>query len=323
MAAEAANDLGSETGSGLPEEIPAMWLRHNYRGRPVDLRGGPSLTSGLMLAASRAKAGPGSRAGAAAAIGAAGLAGLLDDLKGDGSAKGLKGHFRRLAHGQVTTGLIKLAVLAGAGVVFAVLNDAPAASGTKGRSGRGGQSGVVGRVAKIGVDAAVVAGAANLINLLDLRPGRALKAAGVPAAVLGLAPGAGGEMAAGIAGAVAAAAPSDLGERTMLGDCGANSLGAALGVALVRSLPMGGRVVAAIGIGGLILASEKVSFTKVIAGNPTLRRLDELGRVDVHGADDPAGPADTVDPASADGPGGGAGQTHIDASANNAPERTG
>jgi hypothetical protein len=64
----------------------------------------------------------------------------------------------------------------------------------------------------------------------------------------------------------------------MLGDCGANALGAALGVAMVRSLPWPARLAAAASAVGLILASEKVSFSRVIATNPTLNRLDWLGR---------------------------------------------
>jgi hypothetical protein len=260
-----------------PEDIPATWARTNYRGRTVDLRGGPALAAGLLTAAARGVPDPVAGAGAMAAIGAAGIAGLADDLLGDGSAKGLRGHFRRLKRGQVTTGLVKLVVVGAGAALFAVANQEPQL-GTVPNSGSRGRSGRAGRLARTAVDAVVVAGAANLVNLLDLRPGRALKAAGMPAALLAVAPGAGGELAAGVTGAVVAAAPADLGERTMLGDCGANALGAAVGVALVRSLPWAGRLAAAVGIGGLILASEKVSFSKVIAADPTLRRLDELGR---------------------------------------------
>jgi hypothetical protein len=64
----------------------------------------------------------------------------------------------------------------------------------------------------------------------------------------------------------------------MLGDAGANALGAMLGAAAAGSLPRPARVGLLAGIVALTVASEKVSFTKVIERTPTLRRLDMLGR---------------------------------------------
>ena len=71
--------------------------------------------------------------------------------------------------------------------------------------------------------------------------------------------------------------PEDLGERAMLGDCGANALGAMLG-ASAAGLPRPARIALLAGIAGLTAASEKVSFTKVIERTPALRWLDMLGR---------------------------------------------
>jgi O-antigen ligase len=122
----------------------------------------------------------------------------------------------------------------------------------------------------------VIAGTANLVNLLDLRPGRALKAGALIGAPLTL--GRGGGVAAGTLGASAALLPADLGEDIMLGDAGANALGALLGVALVGKTGTTGRAVALAVLAGLTAASERVSFTKVIQDTPWLRRLDELGR---------------------------------------------
>jgi UDP-N-acetylmuramyl pentapeptide phosphotransferase/UDP-N-acetylglucosamine-1-phosphate transferase len=81
-----------------------------------------------------------------------------------------------------------------------------------------------------------------------------------------------------MAGAVAAALPDDLAERTMLGDGGANALGALLGTALAARSSRAGRLAMLAGIVGLTAASERVSFTKVIADTPLLRELDALGR---------------------------------------------
>ena len=64
----------------------------------------------------------------------------------------------------------------------------------------------------------------------------------------------------------------------MLGDAGANALGAMLGAATAGSMPRSGRVAVLAGIVVLTAASEKVSFTKVIQRTPPLHWLDMLGR---------------------------------------------
>ena len=64
----------------------------------------------------------------------------------------------------------------------------------------------------------------------------------------------------------------------MLGDCGANALGALLGTALAAATNRIGRFGLLLAIAGLTAASEKVSFTAVIERTPVLRELDALGR---------------------------------------------
>ncbi|MDR1117750.1 MAG: hypothetical protein LBL01_00415 [Bifidobacteriaceae bacterium] len=247
------------------------WRRRNYRGTEVDVRGGLALATGLLVAAARTGTGA-EAAGGVAAIGAACAAGLADDMAEDSSARGLRGHLRELRRGRVTTGMAKLLAITAGAAAFAwprQLGQRPA----------GGRRRTIARLWQAGVDTALVAGAANLANLLDLRPGRALKAAGVPAAMLAARGGDGSDLAAGVVGAALAAAPDDLGERTMLGDSGANALGAAVGIAAVRGLRPTRRALAAAAVAALILASEKVSFTRVIAVVPPLRWLDNLGRM--------------------------------------------
>ncbi|HKS98040.1 MAG TPA: hypothetical protein VJT31_00795, partial [Rugosimonospora sp.] len=87
-----------------------------------------------------------------------------------------------------------------------------------------------------------------------------------------------GGLVAGPVGAAAALLPADLGENVMLGDSGANALGALLGVALVAGTGRWGRAALLSVLAGLTAASEKVSFTKVIESTPGLRELDALGR---------------------------------------------
>jgi UDP-N-acetylmuramyl pentapeptide phosphotransferase/UDP-N-acetylglucosamine-1-phosphate transferase len=282
----ALNQIDDPTAPGA-----APWLRPNHRGAAVDLRGGLAVMTGLLAAAARARPAGRGAWGGVAAISAAGVAGFADDLAGDALAKGLRGHLRELARGRVTTGFAKLALITAGAAVFAAGEEFGAA-GARGAGGARGPGGVgaaghgrpaarlAGQLWRAGVDTVLVAGAANLANLLDLRPGRALKAAGAPAALIAARGGPGAQLAAGVVGTVLAAAPADLTERVMLGDTGANALGAAVGVAAARSLRPGPRAVAALAVAGLTLASEKVSFSRVIAGDPVLRRIDSCGRLE-------------------------------------------
>ncbi|WP_291523598.1 hypothetical protein [Branchiibius sp. NY16-3462-2] len=216
----------------------------------MTLAEGPAVVAGLVVA------GP-----LPAALGVAtGAAGLLDDLAaGEGSvAKGLRGHLRALGRGEVTTGVVKIAAIGTAALASTAVADR-------------GRRGIVDTL----IGGALVAGSANLLNLFDLRPGRALKVAVAGATPLLLVAD---ESAAAILGVAAAAAPADLAGRSMLGDTGANALGAVLGLAWARGLPLAGRVVGATVVAGLILASERVSFTEVIATNPALNAIDRWGR---------------------------------------------
>jgi UDP-N-acetylmuramyl pentapeptide phosphotransferase/UDP-N-acetylglucosamine-1-phosphate transferase len=65
----------------------------------------------------------------------------------------------------------------------------------------------------------------------------------------------------------------------MLGDAGANALGAVLGVAGVSRLRSRPSLLAVLAtIATLTVASERVSFTAVIDATGPLRWLDQLGR---------------------------------------------
>jgi hypothetical protein len=227
---------------------PAGLRRTNFRGRPVSLAAGPAVVVLLSLGGLAV----GSVALSLAAL-LAGAAGLYDDLRGDATAKGLRGHLGALVHGRVTSGAVKVVVVGVAGVVAGVA--------------------LHGSGPRAVLAAVLVAGTANLLNLFDLRPGRALKVAllvSVPlltaAAVL-------------VACVAAAVLPFDLRERTMLGDGGANALGAAAGVALASALPAYGVAVSVAVVVALTLASERVSFSRVIDGVPPLRWADRLGRL--------------------------------------------
>jgi UDP-N-acetylmuramyl pentapeptide phosphotransferase/UDP-N-acetylglucosamine-1-phosphate transferase len=80
----------------------------------------------------------------------------------------------------------------------------------------------------------------------------------------------------------------DLRERLMLGDAGANVLGAALGLGATIAVGLRAQVVLLAVLVGLNLASEAVSFSRVIDRVPPLRVLDRCGRLPLDG-DGPAG----------------------------------
>jgi UDP-N-acetylmuramyl pentapeptide phosphotransferase/UDP-N-acetylglucosamine-1-phosphate transferase len=200
------------------------------------------------------------------AVVVAGLAflilGLADDLIEDAGSRGFRGHLRALAGGRLTGGGIKLL-----GGVLAALVVASLAT-PEGRSAW-----------LLPLGAAVVASTANLANLLDLRPGRCTKVF-LPLWGAGcLLDPPGGAWSAGLAGAALAGLPFDLRERGMLGDAGANALGAVVGTLLLAGpvwLLLGALVV----LLALQALSERVSFSRVIDRNRVLRAADRFGRPD-------------------------------------------
>jgi hypothetical protein len=64
----------------------------------------------------------------------------------------------------------------------------------------------------------------------------------------------------------------------MLGDCGANAVGALVGLRLAAVRRGDARAGLLAVVVALNLASEKVSFTRVIEATPGLRGLDRLVR---------------------------------------------
>jgi UDP-GlcNAc:undecaprenyl-phosphate/decaprenyl-phosphate GlcNAc-1-phosphate transferase len=243
----------------------ATWTRTNHRGEPVTLLEGPAAAAGAALAAALTPGLPGrTRAALATAAAGAGALGGYDDLAGSGDRRGFRGHLGALAHGEVTTGAVKIGGIGATGLTASAL--------------------LGGCPLDVAVNAGLIAGGANLLNLFDLRPGRAIKVAALAGGLIAVTgrPGDGPACGAALAGiplgAALALVDEDLGERAMLGDAGANALGAVLGAAAAASLPRSGRAAVLAGIVGLTAASEKISFTKVIQRTPPLHWLDMLGR---------------------------------------------
>jgi UDP-N-acetylmuramyl pentapeptide phosphotransferase/UDP-N-acetylglucosamine-1-phosphate transferase len=128
--------------------------------------------------------------------------------------------------------------------------------------------------------AGVLVLATNVFNLLDLRPGRSTKAlvllgAGLtigstdvrPLWALGL-----------FAGPALVAGVYDLRERSMLGDAGANLLGALAGLWLVLTLSGVGQLIALGILAVVTLYGELRSISALVERIPVLRELDSWGR---------------------------------------------
>jgi UDP-N-acetylmuramyl pentapeptide phosphotransferase/UDP-N-acetylglucosamine-1-phosphate transferase len=241
----------------LPPEQAERWQRSNFQDRDVTLLLGPAVSAGAL--AGLALAGPRPRAAGLALVGSVALVGGYDDLYGDAQARGLRGHFRALSEGRVTTGMVKLVSLA-------------AAAGLATAADRR-------RPIDVALGTVLIAGSANLLNLFDLRPGRAAKVSALTGFVLSRIGDPTTRPVAGVAtGAALAALPADVREQAMLGDCGAGVLGATLGWSLAGRRSRVSRLGAAAAITALTLASEQVSFSAVIDANQVLRWLDRLGR---------------------------------------------
>jgi UDP-GlcNAc:undecaprenyl-phosphate/decaprenyl-phosphate GlcNAc-1-phosphate transferase len=192
--------------------------------------------------------------------------GLVDDTFGERphgdrpAARGWRGHGAALLRGELSTGMLKAAGSLGL-ALFAL--------SLLGRSD--------GRWL---LAVAVLVLATNAFNLLDLRPGRATKAFVLLG--LGLSIGAGGPRQLWSLGLFVAPALVagfyDLRERAMLGDTGANLLGALAGLWLVLALSTMGQLIAL----GLLLAltiyGELRSISGFIDRTPGLRQLDSFGR---------------------------------------------
>jgi UDP-GlcNAc:undecaprenyl-phosphate GlcNAc-1-phosphate transferase len=128
--------------------------------------------------------------------------------------------------------------------------------------------------------AVVLVLATNAFNLLDLRPGRSIKAFVLLGA--GLTAGSAEVRPLWVLGLFAApalvAGIYDLRERAMLGDTGANLLGALAGLWLVLTLSGTGQIIALALLIVVTVYGELRSISALIERTPGLRELDSWGR---------------------------------------------
>ncbi|MCU1496927.1 MAG: UDP-N-acetylmuramyl pentapeptide phosphotransferase/UDP-N-acetylglucosamine-phosphate transferase [Acidimicrobiales bacterium] len=246
--------------------------RTNYRGAVLPTAGGMVVVLAVVAAegvlgvleAGGVELDPGATVGRRLVVLAVlgfGLLGFVDDVIGAGQSGGFRGHIRALASGRLTSGGIKL--VGGAALSLVVVAAI--------------EPGSVGRIL---ADGALVALTANLANLFDRAPGRTIKVSALGFAVLVALVGAEPELLGVglVVGAGLGLLEADLRERLMVGDVGANVLGAALGIGVVLTCTPVTRTVVLVVVAGANLISEWVSFSRVIERVAPLRALDRLGR---------------------------------------------
>jgi len=195
------------------------------------------------------------------------LLGLVDDLLA-GPDRGWRGHGRAVLRGAFSTGALK----AVGSLALALYALAPEHYDKH----------------EYLLAVALLVLTTNLFNLLDLRPGRSAKAfalLGVGLA-LGAWHGPYGVVPLWAVGPLAApilvVGLSDLRGRTMLGDVGANLVGAVAGLWLLYAFGTTGRLIALAVVIALTVYGEFRSLSALIERTPLLRQIDSIGRNDAH-----------------------------------------
>lgn len=187
------------------------------------------------------------------------FAGALDDLIGNRNVSGLKGHFKSLFKGELTTGGFKALFGGFVGLVVSVC--------------------ISSSIVDIIVNTLIIALSTNLMNLFDLRPGRAIKAY-----LLIMIPiyitltGYTKVFPLLILPNVLAYFNIDLKARGMMGDTGSNVLGISIGVLMALGYGIKVRLAWLVFLILMHLITEKFSLTKIIEKNRVLKFIDNLGR---------------------------------------------
>ncbi|WP_350344686.1 hypothetical protein PRVXT_001115 [Proteinivorax tanatarense] len=180
------------------------------------------------------------------------LLGYIDDVSNDNHNKGLKGHIRAISKGELTSGFIKaagvpLTLLLYMG--FSIFN-----------------------IIEVFFLSLVV----NLFNFFDLRPGRCQKVFILLFLPLTLLVDSSYNYL--ILGAVIVTLYLDLAEMAVLGDGGANLLGAVMAINVIK-LPTDIRIGLYFSVLILTIVGEKYSYTNIIEKSKILTFIDEIGRI--------------------------------------------
>lgn len=187
------------------------------------------------------------------------FAGILDDIIGNRDVSGLKGHFKSLLNGKLTTGGFKALFGGFIGLVISIA--------------------ISKNIYDIVINTLIIALSTNLMNLLDLRPGRAIKGYLVISIVLLFTLD---EYTRNllllIFPNVIAYFNQDLKAKAMMGDTGSNVLGISIGILFVMGYPLKVRLIWLAFLIFIHILTEKYSLTKIIENNKFLNFIDKLGR---------------------------------------------
>ena len=255
------------------------FTRANYRGVELPFPGGIAIVAAGVLAVGLCSAVAaigevdlfdfGAPIGLTYPLGVA-LLGLIDDLLA-GSSRGWRGHGRAVLAGEFSTGALK--AVGSLALALYVLDGTAYSEG----------------VPEYLLAVALLVLTTNLFNLLDLRPGRAAKAFLLFGVVISLlAWDARWEQGVLLWFVGPLAAPIlvvgwyDLRERTMLGDVGANFIGAVAGLWLLSAFDTTGQIVALVLVLAITVLGEFRSLTTLIERVPLLRDIDSIGRNEPH-----------------------------------------
>lgn len=185
--------------------------------------------------------------------------GIIDDSLGNRSVTGLKGHFKSLFRGKLTTGGFKALM----GGLIGLLVSIPFSK----------------NVFEVILGGIIVALSTNLMNLLDLRPGRAIKVYFIVSIfVLVMASRVDKEIFMIVLPAIIAYFYYDLKAVYMMGDAGSNVLGVSIGIIFVMGFNITSQIIWAIFLIAIHIITEKYSLTKIIENNKFLNLVDRFGR---------------------------------------------
>jgi UDP-N-acetylmuramyl pentapeptide phosphotransferase/UDP-N-acetylglucosamine-1-phosphate transferase len=190
--------------------------------------------------------------------------GLMDDIAGETQVKGWRGHFSTLLkERRLTMGMVKAI---GGGVGALILS--------------AWVMGVLGqfRWERWLLGAMVIALSANALNLLDVRPSRALKGFWLLSLLgVGVTRGDGWLAFVPLWASTLAYAPDDFRRKAMLGDAGANPLGACFGIWVTLRWSLTAQVLLLLVLIAFHLYAERRSLTADIERVALLRWLDRWG----------------------------------------------
>ncbi|MDO4925403.1 MAG: hypothetical protein Q3980_07040 [Turicibacter sp.] len=187
------------------------------------------------------------------------FAGILDDIIGNRDVSGLKGHFKSLFKGRLTTGGFKALFGGFVGLIISVA--------------------ISKNITDIIVNTLIIALSTNLMNLFDLRPGRAIKAyLVIMITIFVTLTGYIKILPLLILPNVIAYFNYDLKAKAMMGDTGSNVLGISIGILIAFGYTLNVRLGWLVFLILIHIFTEKFSLTKIIEKNKVLNFIDRLGR---------------------------------------------